>query len=90
MTKHTGRRLTWQTNQGSADVKTLYTPKPYELSVSTYQLCILLQFNHREDISLGCVSGVCRAPCPCQIPRRCRRAGAGAGGGGLNPHRPPM
>ena len=62
MTKHTGRRLTWQTNQGSADVKTLFTPKQYELSVSTYQLCILMLFNGCDEISLTYVPAKAAAP----------------------------
>lgn len=48
--KHTGRRLTWQTNQGSADVRTLYTSKRHELVVSTYQMCILMQFNAMDEL----------------------------------------
>jgi cullin 3 len=52
--RHTGRRLTWQTSLGTADLKTLYTPRPYELTVTTYQMCILLMFNDKDDISFRC------------------------------------
>ena len=35
---HTGRKLTWQTNMGSADMKATFEGRKYELSVSTYQV----------------------------------------------------
>lgn len=44
-----------QTNLGTADLRTGYTPRPYELSVSTYQMVILLQFNDAEEIPFKCV-----------------------------------
>ncbi|KAK3234933.1 hypothetical protein CYMTET_54841 [Cymbomonas tetramitiformis] len=46
LSTHTGRRLTWQTNMGTADLKAVFSPTAkHELSVSTYQMCILLLFN---------------------------------------------
>ena len=54
--KHTGRRLTWQANAGSADVRVVFPAVPgrgpglgkdrrHELNVSTYAMVILLLFN---------------------------------------------
>ncbi|MCO5563664.1 hypothetical protein L7F22_017311 [Adiantum nelumboides] len=46
LSTHTGRRLTWQTNMGTADLKATFGKgQRHELNVSTYQMCILLLFN---------------------------------------------
>ncbi|KAG6494940.1 cullin-3B-like [Zingiber officinale] len=49
---HTGRRLTWQTNMGTADIKATFGKgQKHELNVSTYQMCILMLFNSAERLS---------------------------------------
>ncbi|XP_019157137.1 PREDICTED: cullin-3A-like [Ipomoea nil] len=49
---HTGRRLTWQTNMGTADLKATFgNGQKHELNVSTYQMCILLLFNNADRLS---------------------------------------
>jgi cullin 3 len=48
---HSGRKLTWQSNMGSADLKATFGSKRHELNVSTYQACILLLFNESESLS---------------------------------------
>eukprot|EP01088_Endostelium_zonatum_P006174 TRINITY_DN1827_c0_g4_i1.p1 TRINITY_DN1827_c0_g4~~TRINITY_DN1827_c0_g4_i1.p1 ORF type:complete len:733 (-),score=139.94 TRINITY_DN1827_c0_g4_i1:78-2276(-) len=47
-----GRRLTWQTNMGTGDVKAYYASKNHEFNVSTYQIVILLLFNERKEMTL--------------------------------------
>ncbi|KAL5222420.1 hypothetical protein ABZP36_027133 [Zizania latifolia] len=43
---HNGRRLTWQTNMGTADIKAIFgNGSKHELNVSTYQMCVLMLFN---------------------------------------------
>ncbi|AQK41255.1 cullin-3A isoform X1 [Zea mays] len=43
---HNGRRLTWQTNMGNADIKATFgNGNKHELNVSTYQMCVLMLFN---------------------------------------------
>ena len=48
LTKHNGRRLTFQTSMGTADIKARFlgkdgaSPHTHELNVSTYQMCILM------------------------------------------------
>mmetsp|Transcript_24421 Transcript_24421/g.53296 ORF Transcript_24421/g.53296 Transcript_24421/m.53296 type:complete len:740 (-) Transcript_24421:186-2405(-) len=51
LSAHTGRRLTWQTNMGTADVKATFANSKHELNVSTYQLCIILLFNESPTLS---------------------------------------
>ncbi|KAJ0818018.1 putative cullin protein, neddylation [Helianthus annuus] len=49
---HNGRRLTWQTNMGSADIKATFSGgKKHELNVSTYQMCVLMLFNNVDQLS---------------------------------------
>mmetsp|Transcript_25837 Transcript_25837/g.48921 ORF Transcript_25837/g.48921 Transcript_25837/m.48921 type:complete len:768 (-) Transcript_25837:70-2373(-) len=55
--KHTGRKLSWQTSTGTAELRASFGPadKPrrHELSVSTYQMCILVLFNAADTLTLG-------------------------------------
>ncbi|KAI8541639.1 hypothetical protein RHMOL_Rhmol08G0077600 [Rhododendron molle] len=49
---HTGRRLSWQTNMGYADIKATFGKgQRHELNVSTYQMCILMLFNSADRLS---------------------------------------
>ncbi|XP_026665459.2 cullin-3A-like [Phoenix dactylifera] len=49
---HTGRRLTWQTNMGTADIKATFGKgQKHELNVSTYQMCVLMLFNSADRLS---------------------------------------
>ena len=47
LSRHSGRRLTWQPAMGNADVRVVFREKSHELNVSTYCLVILLLF---EDL----------------------------------------
>lgn len=42
----------WQTSMGSADLKANFGGKRHELSVSTYQMCILMLFNKTDTLCL--------------------------------------
>ena len=54
--KHSGRKLTWQTNMGDADIKATFPkskggrPMTHDINCSTYAMLILLLFN---DASAG-------------------------------------
>ncbi|KAG5638768.1 pre-tRNA nuclear export protein [Sphagnurus paluster] len=48
LSRHSGRRLTWQPSLGNADVRVAFTAAKIELNVSTFALVILLQF---QDLS---------------------------------------
>ncbi|KAL0014086.1 hypothetical protein SO802_001155 [Lithocarpus litseifolius] len=49
---HTGRRLSWQTNMGTADLKAIFGKgQKHELNVSTYQMCVLMLFNNADQLS---------------------------------------
>nr|QFS19078.1 cullin-3A [Apopellia endiviifolia (species B)] len=52
LSTHTGRRLTWQTNMGTSDLKAVFgNGQKHELNVSTYQMCILLLFNMSDKLN---------------------------------------
>lgn len=51
LSNHNGRRLTWQTNMGTAEIKAHFPSRKHELIVSTYQMVILLLFNDSAKIS---------------------------------------
>ncbi|KAL2559542.1 Cullin-3A [Forsythia ovata] len=49
---HTGRRLSWQTNMGTADLRATFgNGQKYELNVSTHQMCVLMLFNNADSLS---------------------------------------
>ena len=48
---HTGRRLSWQTNMGTAEKATFGKGQKHELNVSTYQMCVLMLFNKADRLS---------------------------------------
>jgi cullin 3 len=47
--RHSGRRLTWQSNHGTADVRVAFKARKHELNVSTHCLVILLLFEELVD-----------------------------------------
>eukprot|EP00958_Prasinococcus_capsulatus_P021842 scaffold3020_cov342-Prasinococcus_capsulatus_cf.AAC.9 len=62
LTTHSGRKLVWQTNMGSADLKATFLTGKHELNVSTYQLCILLLFNESDSLSYKDIQGATDIP----------------------------
>ena len=49
---HTGRRLSWQTNMGTADLKATFgRGQKHELNVSTHQMCVLMLFNNADRLT---------------------------------------
>ena len=56
---YTGRKLSWQTSSGTAEIRATFPPakgstksRRHDLSVSTYQMCILALFNNRDTLTL--------------------------------------
>ncbi|OQR97765.1 transmembrane protein, partial [Thraustotheca clavata] len=53
LTRHNGRKLTWLYNMGTADIKAAFgfesTMQRHELTVSTYQMCLLMLFNDERE-----------------------------------------
>ncbi|ORX61458.1 Cullin-domain-containing protein [Hesseltinella vesiculosa] len=47
--RHSGRRLTWQCQMGTADVKAQFQSSKHILNVSTYAMLVLLLFNDAQD-----------------------------------------
>ncbi|KAL3815950.1 hypothetical protein ACHAXA_003571 [Cyclostephanos tholiformis] len=59
LTTYTGRKLSWQTSTGTAEIrlnlppaKGSTKPRRHDLSVTTYQMCILVLFNVRDTLTL--------------------------------------
>lgn len=48
---HSGRRLTWQTSMGTADLKATFGSKKHEISCTTHQMVVLLLFNDSEKLT---------------------------------------
>jgi len=44
--KHSGRTLKWHASMGNADLRATFGSRRHEISVSTYQMCVLLLFTH--------------------------------------------
>ncbi|XP_065048598.1 cullin-3B-like [Musa acuminata AAA Group] len=62
---HTGRRLTWQTNMGTADIKATFGKgQKHELNVSTYQMCILMLFNSADQLTYREIEQATEIPAP--------------------------
>lgn len=47
--KYSGRKITWLWNQSRNELRTTYLNQKYTFMVSSYQACILLQFNGGSD-----------------------------------------
>ena len=63
--KHTGRKLSWQTSTGFAEIKALFgstTQRRHDLCVSTYQMCILMLYNKQNSYSLRQIREATRVP----------------------------
>lgn len=62
---HTGRRLSWQTNMGTADIKATFNKgQKHELNVSTYQMCVLMLFNNADRLSYREIEQATEIPAP--------------------------
>jgi cullin 3 len=48
---HSGRKLTWQTNMGTADLRATFGSSRKELSVPTQQMIVLMLFNEYPSIT---------------------------------------
>ena len=64
LTQHSGRRLTWQANMGSADLKAVFSGRRYEINVSTYLMCDLLLFNAADSLTYGEIAAATEIPDP--------------------------
>jgi cullin 3 len=65
--KHTGRKLSWQTSAGAAELRATFGTGPdkyrrHELCVSTYQMCILLLFNNKDTLTLAQIRSQTHVP----------------------------
>ncbi|KAI8066220.1 Cullin [Gilbertella persicaria] len=49
--RHNGRRLTWQPQMGSGDMRAYFKKSKHLLNVSTYAMIVLLLFNEHDELS---------------------------------------
>jgi len=49
---YSGRKLTWMHNLSNADVKVTYLKRPYFVTMGTFQMAILLCFNHSQELTV--------------------------------------
>jgi len=49
--KHSGRRLTWQHNLGSAEVRATFEKGKKEFLLHTYQMCIMMLYNNTLSLT---------------------------------------
>ncbi|GFR47201.1 hypothetical protein Agub_g8881, partial [Astrephomene gubernaculifera] len=65
LSTHSGRRLTFQPNMGTADLRAVFGGgRRHELNVSTYQMCILLLFNEQDSLSYKDIEQATEIPTP--------------------------
>lgn len=64
LSNHNGRRLTWQTNMGTGDLRAKFRGKRHELSVTTYQMVILVLFNAQDSLTFGDIREASGIPVP--------------------------
>lgn len=68
--EHSGRQMTLQAQLGFADITAVFyhkkddsiVPKKHILQVSTYQMCILMLFNHRDKLTYDEIQSECNIP----------------------------
>ncbi|CAJ0955057.1 unnamed protein product, partial [Mesorhabditis belari] len=53
---HNGRKLSWLFHLSNAEVRLSYLDKPYVINLSTHQLAILLNLQHKDSITLDLIA----------------------------------
>ena len=48
---HSGRKLTWQTSMGTAEIRATFGTKKHEISCSTHQMVVLMLLNDSESLT---------------------------------------
>jgi len=51
LSQHSGRKLTWQPNMGTAELKVTFPSGEYEITVSTLHMCVLMLFNTHAELT---------------------------------------
>ena len=60
--QRSGRRLTWQTSLGNADLKARFSARKHEINVSTYCMCVLLMFNNADTLTYAQIAEATEIP----------------------------
>jgi cullin 3 len=62
MSQHSGRKLTWQTALGQAELRCTFESGKKELVCHTYQMCILMLFNDGDKLSFAEIQSLTNIP----------------------------
>lgn len=62
LNSHNGRRLTWQTSMGTADIRATFGSRSHDITVSTYQMCILHLFNKSNVLTFKSIQNSTNIP----------------------------
>jgi len=60
--RHSGRKLTWQFNMGTVDLKAHYLKKRYTLNMPTYMMAILMLFNDATMLTVRQIGETTQIP----------------------------
>ncbi|CAF0948041.1 unnamed protein product [Adineta ricciae] len=51
--KYSGRKLCWMYNLSNAEIRMTHLDRPYFVTMGTYQMAVLLQFNERQQLTIN-------------------------------------
>ncbi|CAF0895622.1 unnamed protein product [Adineta ricciae] len=51
--KYSGRKLCWMYNLSNAEIRMTHLDRPYFVTMGTYQMAVLLQFNDRQQLTIN-------------------------------------
>jgi len=67
--RHRGQKLIWQMQLGAGELRAAFPAGGKDLTVTTYQLCILLLFNKADVLSLSDIRNGCGGIPECELHR---------------------
>lgn len=59
---HSGRKLSWQTGMGTAEIRATFGKKKHEISCSTHQMVVLMLLNDSDSLSFKDISSASGIP----------------------------
>lgn len=59
---HSGRKLSWQTGMGTAEIRATFGRKKHEISCSTHQMVVLMLLNESDRLRYSDIASACGIP----------------------------